>query len=111
MPLTSIPPRRWVGTLALAAALGMLLAGQTLLRGRLNDLAFLIFWLICFAFTGLAMGMALLDMRAVRNRTRREQRALLETTIQDIQADATSRRQNPKSEDRRPKEIRRPKTE
>src|SRR5215831_983007 len=107
MPLTAIPRRRWVGTLALAAALGMLVVGQTLLRGRFSDLAFLIYWLICFAFTGLAMGMALLDMRAVRNRTRQEQRTLLDATIKEIQRDARGKQkrsgaENPKSELRSP---------
>src|SRR5438874_3925578 len=105
MPLTSIPRRRWIGTLALTTALGMLVIGQTLLKGRLNDLAFLIYWLVCFAFTGLAMAMALLDMRAVQSRTRQEHRNLLDTTLKEIQDEARNkqkRQKNPKTDGRWP---------
>ena|SRR2546426_9072478 len=113
MQLTPAARRRWTGSIALAGALAMLVVGQILLKRRLSDLAFLVYWMICFLLTGLAMAMALLDMRAVRNRTRQEQRRLLETTIEQIQADARTKQQrdgpeNPKSEVRSPNEIRRP---
>ena|SRR5712691_2833619 len=107
MQLTPAARRRWIGSIALAGALAMLVIGQILLKGRLSDLAFLVYWMICFLLTALAMAMALIDMRAVRNRTRQEHRRLLETTIEQIQADAQTKPQrdgpeNPKTEGRIP---------
>ena len=79
--------RRWFGTLFLIVAGGMLIWGQTLLKPHLRDLAFVIYWLVCLVFTGLAMVTALLDVRAVRRRTRDQQRELFRHTLDDIKSD------------------------
>src|SRR2546427_483742 len=76
--------RRWLGGFFLGAALIMLFAGETVLRNRLGRFAFVLFWLVCFAFTGLAIVMAFIDASALRRRLRAEQRALLEQTLQEI---------------------------
>lgn len=69
----------------LAAALLMLLAGETLLKGRLEGLSFIVYWLGCFLFTILTMMMAFLDLAALRRDTREDHRALLEQTVQEIE--------------------------
>lgn len=83
--------RRWLGALALLAALGMLLAGETVLRNRLQGAAFLIFWLACFGFTFLAMLVAMWDARIVRLRTQRAQRELLQATVHKIIEEAQTK--------------------
>ena len=79
--------RRWLGGIFLGVAIVMLVAGQvcdTLLRERLGRSGFLIFWMICFLFTFLAILVAFVDLMVVRRRTAEEQRALLEDTLGDI---------------------------
>lgn len=78
--------RRWLGAFFLLSALVMLVAGETALNERLRShpWEFVIFWLACFAFVGLALLMAMLDMAAVRRRVRREERELLESTMRQI---------------------------
>src|SRR5664279_4537386 len=98
MALDATTRRRWLGTLVLLAALGMLVAGQTVLSGKLENLAFIIYWLICFVFTGLAILIAILDARAVRHRIHREQHDLFETTLKKIEAEAKVK---PRQSDRR----------
>lgn len=75
--------RRWFATFFLLMAGGMLIWGETVLRSRLEGIGFLIYWLICFLFTGLAMFAALLDFRAVRRDTRREHAELLKDAFGD----------------------------
>lgn len=77
--------RRWLGAGCLVAALAMLVAGETVLHGRLDGYAFLLFWLACFAFTGSAIVVAFLDVSALRSRTRNEQRELVENTLKEIE--------------------------
>jgi len=84
--------RRWFGGLVLAGAVGMLVAGETFLKGKLMGMQFWVYWLICFFLTGLAMLVALRDARAMLQRTGREQRDLLESTLKDIQKEAQTRR-------------------
>ena len=88
MGLETTRRRRATGILFLATALLMLLAGETVLKAQLKDLSFLVYWLICFVLTGLAILVAFLDASAVRRRTRREARDLLQTTLGRIEADA-----------------------
>src|SRR4029077_3373680 len=77
--------RRWLGALCLCAALGMLVAGETVLREQLKSAGFLIFYVIwILVFTCLAIVIAFLEVAVVRHRAREEQRALLEDTIRDI---------------------------
>jgi hypothetical protein len=83
--------RRVLGATCLAGALVMLVAGQTVLQPRLRDLSFLLYWFVCFLFTGAAILIAFLDARAVQRRTRREARDLLEATLSRIETDAKNK--------------------
>lgn len=81
--------RRWFGTFFLIMAGGLLIWGQTILKPHLgNGLGFLLYWLVCFSFTGLAILTALLDLRIIRCRTRDAQRdlfkrATMETDVEE----------------------------
>jgi hypothetical protein len=68
-------------------ALIMLIAGLTFLERHLKGRAFLIYWEICFGLTGLGGLVALLDLLVVRWQVRREQKAFVENTIKQIDAD------------------------
>jgi len=98
MALDATARRRWFGACVLLAALAMLVCGETLLKGTLRDLAFLLYWLACFALTSLAILIAFLDARALQNRTRQAQRDLFETTFKEIETEANTR---PRRQDRR----------
>ena len=76
--------RRWLGGAFLAVALGMLVAGQTVLRDAFSALGFLVFWFLCFVFTMAAVAVAFWDLAAVRRRTRDEQRELVESTLKEF---------------------------
>ncbi len=91
MCLDATARRRWLGALMLLAALGMLVAGETVLKNRLSGLGFLLYWLLCFAFTGFAIILAYVDARALQRRTRREAHELLQTTLKDIETDARAK--------------------
>ena len=67
--------RRWFGVFFLIIAAGMLIWGQTILKPRLEGVGFVIYWLVCMGFTALAMLTALLDIWAVRRRTRDQHRS------------------------------------
>ena len=69
----------------------MVVAGQTVLKSRLQDVGFLVYWLICFLLTGLAIFVALIDARALRQRTRSEARNLLQSTLDEIATDARNK--------------------
>ena len=64
-----------------AIAAVMLLLGVTVLEGRLRPQGFIIYWLVCTVFTGLTMVVALIDLRAVRRRSRQEARELAQTVL------------------------------
>ena len=84
MPDAAEARRRWFGLFYLVVAFAMLMWGQTFLKPRLTGWCFVVYWMACFVFTGLAILTALLDMRATRRRSREEQRHLLERTWEDI---------------------------
>jgi hypothetical protein len=102
MALDATARRRWLGALALLAALGMLVGGETILKGKLENLGFIIYWLVCFGLTGLAMLIALLDARAVQRRTRQEQHDLFATTLKEIETEAKARPRRPDRRQGRP---------
>ena len=77
--------RRWLGAFCLTVAAGMLIWGQTLLKPYLQSIGFLIYWSLCFFFTFGAIVIALLDIRAMRRRTRREQQELLRRALEDVE--------------------------
>jgi hypothetical protein len=83
--------RRWLGTFSLAMAAGMLIWGQTLLKPHLNGVWFVLYWGACFAFTVAAIFIALVDLRAVRRRTRREHEELIRRTLQGVERDKPNR--------------------
>lgn len=76
--------RRWFGLLFLALAAGLVIWGQTVLQPWLKGVWFLCYWLVCVVLTGLAILIALLDMRATRRRLEAEERELLERTWNNI---------------------------
>ena len=78
--------RRALGAFFLVVSVVMLIAGETLLGDRLRShpVEFLVFWMGCFVFVGLAFLMALLDLAVVRRRTREQQRELLESAMRQI---------------------------
>ena len=75
------PIRRWVGLSFLTIAVGMLAAGLTVLETRLKRIDFLLYWLVCFVFTGLAAMTALWDASVVRRQSRLEQQRLVQETL------------------------------
>ena len=77
--------RRWLGAFCLTVAAGMLIWGQTLLLPYLCGVGFLIYWFLCFAFTLAAIFIALLDVRALRRRSKNEQAELLQRTLDEIE--------------------------
>jgi hypothetical protein len=83
--------RRWIGTVALLGALGMLIAGQTVLKAQLKDIGFILYWLVCFVLTGVAILLAYLDALALQRRSRRETRELIEHTMSGIKTDAKNK--------------------
>jgi hypothetical protein len=85
--------RRWLGASALVAALALLVGGETLFKGRLGGVAFVVYWSTCFALTGLAMVLAFRDLRALQQQTRDEQRDLLQGALKQIELEARARRQ------------------
>ena len=75
--------RRWWGMFFLTFATALLIWKQTLLKPHLEGtgVVFLVYWLTCFAFTGLAIFTALLDVWTIRRRLRKQQSELIERTI------------------------------
>ena len=78
--------RRWLGGVLLGHAVLMLILGQTILFQPLQKSkpAFIYYWLGCFAFTGLAAMMAILDFIVVRRRARLQQQEFLANTLREI---------------------------
>jgi membrane protein implicated in regulation of membrane protease activity len=83
--------RRWFGALVLLAALGMLIGGETVLKGKLGGLGFMFYWLACLAFTCLAIVIAVLDARALRRQIHEAQHELFDATLKQIEADAKAK--------------------
>lgn len=75
---------RWLATICLAVSVGMVVAGQSLLKERLQAEAFIYYWLVCIVFTFLTMVIALVDYWMVRRRMHREQKALFQEALQAI---------------------------
>ena len=89
--------RRWFGGTTLAIAAGMLVMGESLLKGRLTDLNFMLYWLICFTLTLIAIVIAFLDLHFVQRETRREHHELLRNAINEIEHEARVRGTKPTS--------------
>lgn len=74
---------RWLGMLFLILAGSLLVWGQTLLKPYLTGWAFIVYWLACFLFTGLAMLVALIDLRMVRKQIEQKHRQMWHHTMTD----------------------------
>jgi Na+/melibiose symporter-like transporter len=95
MALSSDARRRWLGVICLAIAAVMLILGQTVLKDSLRRQAFIYYWLACTVITGLTLVIALLDMRAVRLRSQREQKELLKDVFREITEDKDKKAHSP----------------
>jgi hypothetical protein len=89
--LNSKTRRRRLGAMCSLAALVMLIANEIVPGERLDGVAFVIYWGVCFGFAVLAMLVGILDAHALRREARAEQRALLEDALEDIQAEKDAR--------------------
>lgn len=79
--------RRWAAGIFLVAAVLMLVLGMTHFSDRLEGKDFLIYWLTCFLFTGLAALFALIDVAIIRRQSRNEQRELIKETLEKTERD------------------------
>jgi hypothetical protein len=79
--------RRKLGVVCLAVPGGMLVLGQTVFKSSLDGVPFLIYWLACFVFTFAAILIALMELRALRRRTRAETRELFEKTLGAVEGE------------------------
>ncbi|HIG31483.1 MAG TPA: hypothetical protein EYQ50_28215 [Verrucomicrobiales bacterium] len=84
MPDARDARRRWFGMLFLALAAAMLIWGQTMLKPVLDGVFFLLYWILCFIFTGSAVLTAIWDMRVIRGKAKEEQQELLRKTLKDF---------------------------
>ena len=73
----------------------MLIWGQTILKPYLVGIGFVLYWLACMAFTGLALLTALLDIWAVRRRTREQQRDLLQRIFNEVESNEENKTNKP----------------
>jgi hypothetical protein len=96
MGMDTTTRRRWFGASVLLAALAMLVAGETVLDGRLSAFAFLFYWLCCLLLTATAIVVAFADVLALQRRTHQERRDLLQNTIKEIETEARARHHRPK---------------
>lgn len=69
----------------------MLVVGQTLLENQLQPLPLVVYWSLCFILTGMAAAVALFDAARVRAEQRDAQRALIESTLREIEREKRSR--------------------
>jgi hypothetical protein len=97
MSLSATARRRWFGALVLLLALGMLVAGETVLRGRFPSSAFLFYWLICLVLTVLAIAVAFRDVKESARKALQDQKDLLETTLKEIETEAKGKNNGKKS--------------
>ena len=84
MDTNSFLPHRKRGMVFLIISLVMLVLGETVLRNSLSKVPFIVYWMVCFVFTGLAIIFAFLDVAGVQRQAREQQRELLEKTINEI---------------------------
>jgi hypothetical protein len=88
--------RRKVGTVCIAIAILMLIAGETVLKDKLSGVPLLCYWLGCFAFTAIAAGAAVIDAARVGIESRDAQKTLIEETLKEIEKEKRSSKQSEK---------------
>ncbi len=93
--------RRCFGALAVALALAMVIAGLTVLSGRLGPLEFALYWLVCALSTGLGIVAAFRDLRALQRQNLEEQQRLFKATLDQIADEARTRAQRGQPNSRR----------
>ena len=69
----------------------MVVVGQTALKGRLDPLPFLLYWVACLILTILAMFTALVDALRIHTEGRESQRELIEDTIRKVHEEKSRR--------------------
>ena len=84
MPTAAESLLRWSGVFCLAIASGMLIWGQIILTPYLDGLFFRIYWIGCFAFSAIAVTIALLDIFVERQRLQCRRQLLAERIRQDL---------------------------
>jgi hypothetical protein len=85
--------RRRFGIVCIAAAILMLVLGETVLRTALaqNAVLLLVYWMTCFILTALAAGMAIIEAARTGRESREEQRTLLMETLQAVEREKRER--------------------
>jgi hypothetical protein len=86
--------RRWFGAIVLAGALILLILGETLLKDRLRNVTFVLYWLLCFILTGAAIVVAFRDAQALRRETRQEHRELVEDALKEVESKARAKKRD-----------------
>ncbi|MHB1305876.1 MAG: hypothetical protein ACYDC1_16895 [Limisphaerales bacterium] len=76
--------RRWFGLLFLILSGGQLVWGFTWLTPHLVGRTFVLYWLACFVFAGLALLVAVLDLFAIRRDARRSRQELFRRTVERL---------------------------
>lgn len=82
--------RRW-GVIFITASLLMLVLGVTRFDRALHGVAFLAYWFVCALAAGFAIVVAGLEAASVQVALRREERALAQAALRDIQEAARRR--------------------
>ena len=77
--------RRSVGLFFLLLAVVMVIWGQTLLKPYLQQLTYVLYWLVCMFCLLVAVAMALLDLWVMRRRNRCQQEELYKRTLMEIE--------------------------
>ena len=88
--------RRSVGLFFLLLAVVMVTWGQTVLKPHLEQLSFVIYWLVCIFCLMVAVFLALLDMWVMGRRNRRQQEELYQRTMMEIKLKQDAARQEEK---------------
>jgi uncharacterized membrane protein YqjE len=91
MAMTGSDWRRWLGVIALGVAILMLSVGETLLKGRMSPVGFVVYWSLCFIVTGVAIVLALAEVRSVQRNARAQHRELFESTLREIEKESRTR--------------------
>jgi len=69
----------------------MLVAGQTVLQGKMSGGLYITYWMFCLVFTCAAIIVAFTDVRATSMNIRKQERELIEETIRQIETDSKNR--------------------
>lgn len=81
----------------MAAAVFILLATETVLRGRVSPILVLLAYGACLVFVLMAVVIALVDARAIARRVLGERRDLLNEALHDIESRMREKRKGPPS--------------